>query len=136
MKRYLAAFGIVVAVILATLPAQPNNPPIMATGSNPVGNACTSGTPILYWSGTYCGCDNTGHYAAFGTGTVPSFTTNEVVSGGTTTFTLAHTPIVGTVQLFSGSAAIWPTADYTISGATITALSPITAGTLRASYRY
>jgi hypothetical protein len=69
---------------------------------------------------------------------IPTFITNEVVSGGPTTWTLAHTPVEGTVQLFSGSAAIWPGggADYTISVAIITTNSPVTIGTLHASYRY
>jgi hypothetical protein len=63
----------------------------------------------------------------------------EVVSGSGTAFTLANTPISGTLQLFNGSAAIFEgalPADYTISGPNITMNYSVPTGSLRANYQY
>jgi len=63
---------------------------------------------------------------------------NEVVSGSGTAFTLAHTPVVGSVKLFGAGARLTPGAgnDYTISGATITTVNSYSAGQLLADYNY
>jgi len=70
---------------------------------------------------------------------------NEVVSGSGTTFTLAHTPVSGSVRLYAGgnsnpqSGRHLPGAgnDYTISGATITMLNgSFASGSILADYIY
>lgn len=64
----------------------------------------------------------------------PNFVTGEVVAG---TGILANTPTAGSVELFVGGQRMTLTDDYTISGATITALT-FTFGTDKviANYRY
>lgn len=69
-----------------------------------------------------------------------NFATNETpsgsINGSNVTFTLANTPITGSVQLYLGLYQA-PGNDYTISGATITMTSaPLTGQTLIANYRY
>jgi hypothetical protein len=61
---------------------------------------------------------------------------NEVVAGSGTTFTLANTPITGSVKLFGAGARLTPGGgnDYTISGATITTVNSYSAGQLLADY--
>jgi hypothetical protein len=49
-----------------------------------------------------------------------SFVDNEVVSGSGTTYTLANTPIAGSVKVFGAGIRLTNTVDYTISGAVIT----------------
>jgi hypothetical protein len=70
---------------------------------------------------------------------------NEIVSGSGTTFTLAHTPVAGTVRLYAGgnsepqTGRLLPGAgnDFTISGAVITMLNgSFDAGTILADYNY
>jgi hypothetical protein len=68
-----------------------------------------------------------------------NFVDSEVVSGSGTTFTLAHTPVSGSLHLFNATARLWPGAspkDYTISGATITMNYSLATGALLADYRY
>ncbi len=62
---------------------------------------------------------------------------NEVVSGSGTSWTLANTPIAGSVKLHGAGIRLTPGAgnDYTISGATITTANPFSAGALLADYR-
>lgn len=67
-----------------------------------------------------------------------SFVDNEVVSGSNTTFTLANTPIAGSVHVYGNGQRLTPGAgnDYTISSATITILSgSYSAGAVLADYR-
>lgn len=64
---------------------------------------------------------------------------DEVPTGSGTTFTLAHTPLSGTLQLFRGGARQQAGAgkDYTISGVTITlATSLASSEVLLADYEY
>lgn len=68
---------------------------------------------------------------------------NEIVSGSGTTFTLAHTPLAGTVRLYAGgnsepqTGRLAPTTDYTVSGAVITMLNgSFDAGSILADYNY
>lgn len=62
---------------------------------------------------------------------------NEVVSGSGTSWTLANTPITGSVKLYGGGIRLTPGVgnDYTISGATITTVNPYSAEALLADYR-
>jgi hypothetical protein len=62
---------------------------------------------------------------------------NEVVSGSGTSWTLANTPVSGSVKLYAGGIRLNPGAgnDYTISGVTITAASSYSTGALIADYR-
>lgn len=59
----------------------------------------------------------------------------EIVSGGTNTFTLAHTPS-GTISLAANGQVLTLGTDYTILGAVITTLSPWSTGTVIADYKY
>lgn len=69
-------------------------------------------------------------------GTIPSFTTNEVVAGSGTAWTLAATPTAGSVTLFGNGQYLTPGGvDYTISGASITTVNSFVAGTIVANYR-
>lgn len=70
---------------------------------------------------------------------------NEIVSGSGTTFTLAHTPVAGSVRLYAGGNSNPQTGrllpgsgnDFTISGATITMLNGSFAlGSLVADYSF
>lgn len=62
---------------------------------------------------------------------------NEVVSGSGTSWTLANTPVSGSVKLYAGGIRLTPGAgnDYTISGASITTASSYSAGALTADSR-
>lgn len=74
------AGGTSAMVSAATLPANTgiedtrigSGASILIASTNPTGNACTAGVPMLYYSGTYYGCDGTGHYAALAAGGTPS----------------------------------------------------------------
>lgn len=61
---------------------------------------------------------------------------NEVVSGSGTSWTLAHTPTTGTLQLYANGQRLMETTDYTLSGTTITTLTSWATGTLLADYLY
>lgn len=70
-----------------------------------------------------------------------NFVDNEIVSGSGTSFTLAHTPVAGSVHLFGYGQRLTPGAgnDFTISGAVITIIqsgASYTAGSIIADYRY
>jgi hypothetical protein len=62
---------------------------------------------------------------------------NEVVSGSGTSWTLANTPVSGSVKLYAGGVRITPGAgnDYTISGTAITTTASYSTGALIADYR-
>lgn len=63
-----------------------------------------------------------------------TFVDNEVVSGSGTSWTLANTPIAGSVKLHAGTRLV-PGDDYTISGVSITTTNSYPAGALIADYR-
>lgn len=69
------------------------------------------------------------------TGSSTSFVDNEVVSGSATSFTLANTPVVGSVHLYAVGQRLTPTVDYAISGTGITTVMSWLAGNLLADYR-
>ncbi len=60
---------------------------------------------------------------------------NEVVNGTGTSWTLANTPVSGSVKLYAGGIRLNPAGDYSISGATITTNSSYSTGALTADYR-
>lgn len=60
----------------------------------------------------------------------------EVVSGTGTAWTLAHTPLAGTLALYANGQRLAETTDYTLSGANITTLTSWATGTLLADYQY
>lgn len=64
-----------------------------------------------------------------------SFVENEVPSGSGTDFTIANTPVAGSVKLYRNGIRQTITTDYTISGANITLTSTIGSDTLLADYR-
>ena len=80
-------------------------------------------------------------------GSSPNFADDEIVSGSGTSWTLAHTPTTGSLILQQylagfGPINLWKSegsplvGDYSISGANITTVNSISAGKLRAWYRY
>ncbi len=63
--------------------------------------------------------------------------TEEVPTGSGTSFSLAHTPIAGTLKLYRGGARQQATVDFTLSGASITLTIALQAGeVLIADYGY
>lgn len=62
---------------------------------------------------------------------------NEVVSGSGTNWTLANTPVAGSVKLFAAGVRLTPGAgnDYTISGTSITTTASYSTGSLLADSR-
>lgn len=61
----------------------------------------------------------------------------EVPTGSGTTFTLAHTPIAGTLRLYRGGARQESGSDYTLAGNTITLANALSSGeVLLADYDY
>lgn len=72
---------------------------------------------------------------ATGGGGSSNVVTGEIVSGGPTTWTLAHTP-VGTVEFISNGQVLLEAVDYTITGPTVTTMQSWDAGTVQATYHY
>jgi hypothetical protein len=66
-----------------------------------------------------------------------TFVENEVVSGSGTSWTLANTPLSGSVKLWAGGIRLTPGAgnDYTISATAITTAQSYSTGALIADYR-
>lgn len=71
---------------------------------------------------------------ALASGGVPIL--NEVVSGSGTSWTLANTPVAGTVQLYANGQRLIVGSgnDYTISGTNITTTNSWVSGTVLADY--
>lgn len=61
---------------------------------------------------------------------------NEIVSGSGTSFTLAHVPLTGTLELYGGGSRLYPTLDYTLAGAAITMVNSYDTGQVLADYAY
>lgn len=71
---------------------------------------------------------------AGGTGTAVY---NEVVSGATDTFTLAHTPTSSAIlRVYANGQRLLPTTDYTLAGAIITTVQNWSAGNITADYEW
>lgn len=68
-------------------------------------------------------------------GSTITFIDDEVVSGSGTSWTLANTPVVGSVKLFALGQKLVLTTDYSITGTAITTVSSWDAGSLVADYR-
>ena len=100
----------------------------------------TAGATTNYvWTAT----DNlgNGHWAPPGGGTSINFADNEIPSGVkngvNVTFTLAHTPIAGSVKLYLNAGRDYPTDDFTVSGNTITfVIAPLSTDKIITDYRY
>ena len=59
------------------------------------------------------------------------------VNGSNTSFTLANSPVAGTLILYEGGKRLLLTTDFTLSGSTITTTyAPPSGSYLRADYRY
>lgn len=61
---------------------------------------------------------------------------NEIVSGSGTTFTLANTPTAGTERIYGQGQRLYPTTDYTISGAVITTINSWLTSQILADYNH
>lgn len=70
-------------------------------------------------------------------GTPTTFVENEVVNGSDFTWTLAATPIAGSVKLHGIGQRLTPGSsnDYTISGRNIITVNQFSAGSILADYR-
>ena len=68
-------------------------------------------------------------------GSTLSFIDNEIVSGSGTSYTLANTPVIGTVHLYARGQRLTPSVDFTISGASISTTDTWSAGDLLADYQ-
>jgi hypothetical protein len=95
-------------------------------------------TEIAYavWDGTYWELQNPQTVA-----TAINFSNGETPTGScpTTSLTLAHTPVTGSLNLFYNGQLLTmgSSADYTLSSATVTLTSSCPSGTVfQASYRY
>ncbi len=53
------------------------------------------------------------------------FVTREIIAGENLDFTLANVPVAGSEMLFLNGLALFPGNDYSISGATITMIEPV-----------
>jgi gas vesicle protein len=69
------------------------------------------------------------------TGGSTNFTDSEVVFGSGTSFTLAFTPILGSVHLYARGQRLTPVTDYSITGTAITTVRTWLTGDLLADYR-
>lgn len=79
---------------------------------------------------------NAGTYATGSADFVNNETPSGLVNGSNTSFTLANTPVSGTLHLLRDGQEIYETNDWTISGATITMVAaPVTGSVLRANYQ-
>lgn len=79
---------------------------------------------------------NAGTYATGSADFVNNETPSGLVNGSNTSFTLANTPVSGTLHLLRDGQEIYETNDWTISGATITMVAaPVTGSVIRANYQ-
>lgn len=72
-----------------------------------------------------------------GTGSTINFVNNEIISGSGTSWTLANTPVVGSVQLYGNGQYLTPGVgnDYQIVASAITTTNSFSSGTIVANYR-
>lgn len=78
-------------------------------------------------------------FAAVGAGGGGNFSDSEIPAGSLpgTAFTLAHTPVSGSVKLYLNGLRLVTPDDYAIAGAAITTVSTLQPGdSLLADYRY
>ena len=129
MKRILPLIGLF--IIAAAAWAQPNNPSVRDTGSDPTGNTCSSAAPILRYSGTYYGCNGSSVYAALaGASNTCTTTPGCTLYNGTTATTQAvgdNSTKVATTAYVANPGAIAPTtvaASGQISGASVVSGTP------------
>lgn len=79
---------------------------------------------------------NSGTYASGSASFVDHETPSGSINGSNTSFTLAFTPVAGTVRLYRDGQLLTYTGDYTISTATITMVAaPLTGSVLLAFYQ-
>ncbi len=64
-----------------------------------------------------------------------TFVDNEIVSGNNNTFTLANTPVAGSVKVYAAGQRLYPGVGYTISGTVITTTFSWSSGDILADYR-
>lgn len=76
-----------------------------------------------------------GHGGDGGAGSSDTPVDNEVVSGSGTSWTLANTPIAGTVHVYGRGQRLKLTTTYSISGTTITTVDSWIAGEITADYK-
>jgi hypothetical protein len=106
--------------------------------STPAITVSTTITGLLKGNGTAVSAATAGTDYLAPSSVVTRETPSGSVNGSNTAFTLANTPISGTEMVFWNGLLMEPGAgnDYTISGATITALSaPVSGDKLRVTYQ-
>lgn len=109
---------------------------ISSGGATPALTLSTTITGLLKGNGTAISAAVAGTDYLTSANFVDDETPAGVINGSTTAFTLANTPVAGTVKLFLNGLRQKVTNDYTISGTAITYLAaPLTGDTLTADYR-
>ena len=105
-------------------------------GATPALTLSTTVTGLLKGNGTAISAATAGTDYLTPANFVDDETPSGTINGSTTVFTLANTPVAGTVKVYLNGLRQKVTTDYTISGATITYLSaPLTGDILTADYR-
>lgn len=109
---------------------------IRQTGSKPAKMIHGGGMTLKAGAGQTLTRNTDGTWTLSG-GTAANFVDNEIVGGSGTSWTLANTPVAGSVHLKGGGGALIPGVgnDYTISGKNITTANSYAAGQLLADYR-
>lgn len=105
-------------------------------------NVVAKAMPFLQFSGSGVAMSTTKDGIVIATisgGGSSAFTNNEVVLGSGTSWTLAGTPLSGTVKLFAQGVRLYPGSDpnfgYSITGTAITTEQSYSAGDLIADYQ-
>lgn len=101
----------------------------LAAGFRGGGDVVTGGTNIVITT------DVNGKKVISSTAGGGTFVYNEVVAGSNTTFTLANTPLSGTIVVYGSGQRLVLTTDYTIVGAVITPVNSWNAGDIIADYQ-
>lgn len=104
--------------------------------STPAITVSTTITGVLKGNGTAVSAATAGTDYLAPASFVDDETPSGTINGSNTAFTLANTPIAGTVKIFLNGLRQKVANDYTISGSAITYLAaPLTGDTLTADYR-
>lgn len=119
-----------------------NNPQGMSGGGGPKYVFKSNGTVISdhvteidYTTGITATYSGNGRITLSAVSGGATFVENEVISGSGTGFTLAGTPIAGSVKIYALGQRLVLTTDYSISGTAVTTVSSWSAGDLIADYR-
>lgn len=103
--------------------------------TGPAGVNSPTGATGYTGPGNFTGYTGSTGFTGFTGPSADIFVDNEIVSGSGTTFTLANIPVVGSVHLYAARNRLYPTTDFSITGAIITTVNSWATGDLLADYR-